>query len=239
MKKLRRYWKSVPKPYRLTLNILIIGVLVFLLYTFISAPPFTTEIKFRRIEKANMLGPSQIMGQYERNFSIYNRFLLADDGDGIIIYAESTWDDTDPDLICRPKTGNLTVLGAPDPSPFDAEDTDRSMTVFAFDSHPEAVRAEMDLTLNAVYRGETFTRTYTMETQREIDGVFIFTQHVHSHRGLFAEGYAMQVFTLISGYGGKNFSDSLFPATVRFYDAQGRLIAEESTTVQSAAKTNS
>lgn len=235
MKKLRRAWKQSSKKLRFLLYVLIIVTLIISIYTFVSAPAFTSEILYRRYEKASLIGPAQILGIYERDFSTYDRFLLAETEDGVVIFAESLQNLESPTLVYREKTGDLTVLAAPDTSPLNPDAKEKKMTVFAFDSCPDALTAKLELTLSAEYQGSSFEKTYVLEATREIPGVFCFKLHTLSRFPLEAEAYALQILTLISGYCGSNYYGCEFPATVSFYDAQGNLLATESTVISSPA----
>ena len=235
MKKLRRAWKQSSKKLRFALYVLIIATLITAIYIFISAPAFTSQILYRRYEKANLIGPAEILGIYERDFSKYDRLLLADAGESVVIFAENTQYPDTPELIYRNKTGSVTVLAAPDPSPMNPEASEKRMTIFAFDSCPDAVSARLELTLSAEYNGVPFEKTYLLEADRQIPGVFCFDLHVLNRFYLGTEAYALQVLTLISGYCGSNYYGIEIPATVCFYDAQGNLLSRESTVISSPA----
>ena len=227
MKKARRFWNSLPKLPRFLLNLLVITGLIFAIYTFISAPPFTSEIQYRRVEKANMIGPAEILGIESVSYSGYDRILLAYDGMGAILYAESTDRLHEPELIYREKSGNVTILMAPDPAAYNVTDTMRTATLFAFDNCPEATRAELTITLKTDYRGEAFEKTYTMESRRTNPGYFRFHLNCTNPGGLGAESFALSVLSSIAGYVGRYHMDTVLPASIRFYDNQGQLLGEE------------
>lgn len=235
MKKLRRAWKQSSKKLRFLIYILVIVMLIIAIYTFVSAPSFTSEILYRRYEKANLVGPAEILGIIEPDFTVYDRFLLADTGDGVVIFAECLETQEAPEFIYRDKTGPVTVLAAPDPSPLNPEASGKRMMLFAFDSSPDAVSARLELALAAQVDGAPFEKTYVLEAERQIPGVFCFELYTLSRFSLGAEAHALQILTLVSGYCGSNYYGIEFPATVSFYDAQGNLLAQESTVVSSPA----
>lgn len=235
MKKFRRAWKQSSKKLRFLLYILIITLLILSIYVFISSPAFTSEILFRRYEKANLVGPSEILGIYERDFSTYDRLLLAQTEDGVVIFAESTETKEAPQFIYRRKTGSLTVLVAPDPAPMDLYASKKKMTILAFDSCPEAASAQIEFTLSAKLDGVPFQKTYTLKAERQMSGVFIFDFCALSRFYLGTEAYALQIMSLLSGYCGSNYYGIEFPVTVSFYDAQGLLIRQDSTVISSPA----
>lgn len=235
MRKIRRAWKQSSKKLRFILYILIIVLLITSIYVFVSAPAFTSQILYRRYEKANLIGPAEILGIHQRDFSVYDRILLAETEEGVVIFAESLETKESPQLIYRQKTGGLTVLAAPDPAPMDPYASEKKMTLFAFDSCPEAVSARMEFTLSAEYGGVPFEKTYTLESQRQIPGVFCFKLHALSRFYLGTEAYALQLLTMVSGYCGSNYFGLEFPVTVSFYDADGNLIRQESAVISSPA----
>ena len=232
MKKIRRIWNEIPKPYRFCMNLTVILLLLFALYTFISAPPFTTEVQYRRVEKAHFVGPAEILGMEAQNFCAYDRILMAEDEHGVILYAESTDRQYEPELIYRERTGNVMILTAPNSNTYNSTDTQYQLTLVAFDNCPEATRAELSLTVSADLSGGYFQKSYSMEAQRNNPGYFCFLLQVFNLRGLGQEGYALQLLSRITGYVGRYYMDTAIPATIRFYDDQGNLIGQESVSLR-------
>ena len=109
------------------------------------------------------------------------------------------------------------------------------MPVFLFVNNSHAIRAEMDLTLHGQYMGETFEKTYFLESQWEDQGYFRFSLNVRKGGSLGAEGYALYTLRNITGYSMADTSDIAFPATVRLYDEIGQMILEENIVICSAA----
>lgn len=238
MTKLRRLWKRIPRKIRLPILILSIAALVLMLYTFAGSPTFSTEQEYRRAEKAHMVGPAVILGETELEMSSnYANMLIADDGDGIIFFCHDYTADLGnfdrSELIYREKTGDITVLSAPFSNDSREKTTLARLPVFVFDDYPDAVRAELDITLSTVYNGETFTKDYFLTSKRENPGYFQFHLTSNDPSGLGAEGYAIQVLTLISGYGGRSLTGTSIPVTVRLYDANDQLICDRSTEITS------
>lgn len=242
MKKLKKIRTQIPRKFRLCILALGLTGLILTLYTFIGAPTLTIEQRFRRAEKAHLVGPSQILGYTELETDFYGGYwnmLIADDGDGITFfcYAYSESDKlSQTELIYRKKTGDITVLSAPFPQDNRDQTTFAKLPVFVFDDYPEAVRAELDITLNALYKETYFTKTYSMTSNRENPGYFQFALTSANLEGLGVEGYAIQVLTLISGYGGRSIPTSSIPATVRLYDGDDRLICERDLEITSVVE---
>lgn len=242
MIKYKSIWKRTPRKYRLPILWLGLAALLLALYTFAGSPTLTVEQKFRRAEKAHLVGPAEILGSIELESDIpsYQNMLIADDGDGIIFfcynYAADLENFDQTELIYREKTGDITVLSAPFPNDSREHTTIAALPVFVFDNHPEAVRAELDITLQANYSGDYFEKDYFLKAKRNNQGYFQFTLGTANPQRLGPEGYAIQLLTLISGYGGRTISNSTIPATVRLYDAQDQLICEKCVEITSVVE---
>lgn len=242
MIKYKSIWKRTPRKYRLPILWLMLAAVLLALYTFANSPTLTVEQEYRRAEKAHLVGPAKILGttKLETIIPSYENMLIADDGAGIIFfcydYAADPYYFNQTELIYRKKTGDITVLSAPFPNDSREHTTIAALPVFVFDNYPEAVRAELDITLQASYSGEDFENTYALKSVRKNQGYFQFTLGTANPQVLGAEGYAIQLLTLISGYGGRTIPNTAIPATVRLYDAQDQLICEQSVEITSVVE---
>lgn len=234
MKKLRILLSRLPRKVRICLNILAIALMVFLIYVFAGSPAFTVTTAFRRAEKAQLVGPSEILAQLKPSGTEYDHLVLADTHDSVTLFAYDRWNSRLTTLVYHEKTGPITVTAAPGSTHFWAASS-ASVPVFIFDSYPDAVRAELDLTLSASYGGEDFEKTYYLTAEREADGYFAFTLKARNAPTLGAEGKAIYILQTICSNSMADTLDVSIPATVRLYDAQDTLIAEETLTIRSAA----
>lgn len=230
-----KFWRKLPRSLQICINLLGITACLLALYTYVGAPTFSVEKDFRRTEKSNMIGPSEILTtvNLESGFDSYRKMIIADDGDGIVFYCYDHVEFEEPSLIYREKTGDITVLGAPYPIDARTRMIKSQFPIYVFDNYPDAVRAELDVTLSAEYFGESFEKTYSLTANRVNDGYFQFILGVTNRRGLGIEGYAIQLFALISGYEGKYYRDMAIPVTVRLYNDSGKLLCERSLEVTS------
>lgn len=235
MKRLKRFWQRLPKPLRALVYLLAIAAVCLALYTFVGAPAFSTEQEFRRAEKANMVGPGRILCDVELEtiFPGYQRMLVADTDEGIIFYCYDHVHSDSPALYYREKTGDITVLAAPTPTNSRNETTQVALPVFVFDNCPEAVRAELDLTISIQLSGKPFQTSYHLESAREGDGYFRFILDILSRSPIGTEGHAIQRLILFSGYGGRTQTGTDILATVRLYDAADSLIGTYQVPVRS------
>lgn len=230
MKHLTQYWKRIPRGLRICINLLGIILCLLALYTYLDAPTFSVETLFRRYEKANMVGPCEILGdvRLEAGFDSYQRMLIAEDDSGVAFFCYDHVDGDDPKLIYRDKTGDITILGSPYPKESRLRTIKCQYPIFVFDDFPDAVRAEMDITLTAEYNGQSFEKTYSLTAYRSSPGYFQFVLGFTDPGGIGIEGYAIQTVALLSGYDGKYYQDLSFPVTLQLYDDSGRLICERS-----------
>lgn len=233
MSKIKRIWLNIPRRQRIAINLLVILILAFSVYVFCGCPPFTAEQKFRRAEKANFVGPGEILGIYELEGFVYPHLLVADDSDGVIFYSFDNLIDPSENLVYREKTGDLTVLAAPDYRDYTHREAEVEVPVFLFDKYPEATRAELEFTLSTTLNNVYFEKDYVLESLRESDGYFCFNLRITSQG---AESYAVQEFSRMCGYSSAWNLQSQ-PITVRLYGEDEELILEERILVRCVAGT--
>ena len=260
MNAIKRFWANIPRKARIFLDLLAILALLGVGYVLLDCPALSPAQHFRRLEKANLVGPAEIIEIAEIPNGSYDHVLVADDGDAVILYCYNQrnyrWDRGT--FIYREKEDGLTVFPAPvQDFSFDARIID--LPILLFHDHPGAVRAELELTLGeslgleeTVWEqgGEVttvpFEKTYHLQADREIPGYFRF--HLHAEpEGEYVvrngieiweptgkEAQALRIFSrMISET--RMFLTEFVPATVRLYDRNGELITEEHLTIRSIA----
>ena len=200
----------------------------FLLYVFSGCPAFTVEEQYRRAEKANLVGPAEILGTVELKdaYSVYDRLLLADDGEGVIMYLYRADDISNHRLVYREKMGEVTVLAAPSNDVFWWGRKEIEVPVLVFDSCPAAVRAELELELGCEFNGEEFQKTYSY---------FLFSIRASASYELGAEGCALSTLAQVSGHDFASYVETAIPATVRLYDEAGAKVYEKSLYIRAVA----
>lgn len=245
MNNLKRWWLNIPRKFRIVLNLLAMVLLGLVIYVLLGSPALTPEMRLRRAEKANLVGPSQILEIVETEGGNYDYLIVADDGQGIILYSYNDYRTGSGDLVYRNKTGPITVLAAPDLFFGGPREYAVDLPVFLFHDYPRAVRAELELTLGEGLDMGDFEKSYLLEAHREIEGYFRFNLHAESEdwyvdesgidRGtpLGIEGDALGLFSwMMTDY--PNYSNAYIPATVRLYDESNTLIIEQDLTIRSA-----
>ena len=242
MRKYRAWWDALSRKRRICILLLTIALLIPLLYIAVGCPALTLEQKFRRAEKADLIGPSAILGLEYVEMPSYTQpvFVAEDETTVTLCGCYPVFLDDNTHLIHRKKTGDLTIVVWPrtvDTMPYEAFE----VPIFLFDDFPEAKRAELEFTL---VWDETFSRDYLTEAQREQSGYFRFDIPCPASKittddfgGSEIDGRDASLLyslALASDYNG-GVSRAQFPITVRLYNNREELICEEIVIVQSAA----
>lgn len=236
MKKRNYFWSRLSYRRKILIYLLVILTLASCLYLFAGCPPVSEEHRYYRAARDYMVGPGEIIAHLELEQMDYTDLIIAEDGDEVILYITEEYDFSPAELSCRKKTGDLTVLTAPCyRSGLWSNGTDLRLPVFLFDEYPDAVRAEMEVTLSARYGAETFRKTYELSAAREYEGFFQFDIYAHRSDGLKAEGYALYTFSRLTGNTTASNMLTAVPVTVRLYDDADRLITERSWEIRSVA----
>lgn len=223
MKKLLKRWQQLPVKFRACANIVLICLCVLLIYIFVGAPAITPRQAFRRAEKAQLVGPAEILEELHTRGYPYSRLILADDGDGVILFTYNRWNRAATKLLYAEKTGDLTLAAAPDQT-FYPKENHAAFAIILFHEGSRAVRAELEFCLTADFEGEPCKKTYSLQSLMTLDRSFLFSIEAHSQSALGAEGQLL--LQLQSG------SRNSIPATVRLYDADDNLIREETVLIQ-------
>jgi len=238
MKAIKRFWGNLPRRAKIAITLLALFLVGFALYIFIGCPAFTPEQRFRRLEKKHMVGPARIIDNIELVPYNYLNLILADDGDGVIMYLYASIHHGTEAFYHREKTGDLTVLAAPNLSHFTSQEFEVELPVFLFDNYPKAQRAQLQFTLSETLNDVYFEKEYILDSVREEAGLFRFNLHAESDNWyiddwsraqgtrLEAEGAALEQFSRMSGY---DDSFNLRPqiVTVRLWNSKDELILEE------------
>lgn len=230
MKKLIRFWQKLPAKNQAVIHLLTVLVLVWFIYVLLGCPAFTAKGAFRRAEKAAMVGPAAVIGQFRPTGYDCDAIVLGQDPEAVYLFVMNRWNPEASELVYRKKEGSMTLLAAPGNILYQYEMQAR-IPIVLFDSCKEATRAELDLT---VYT-DSFEKTYPLSAKREGDGYFAFDLVARNAGALGEEGKALRLLQEISSNSMAGNVNVSFPATVRFYDASGALILEETACIRSVA----
>ena len=242
MKAIKRFWTNIPRQVRTGFNILIILYLLLTLYVSIGSPVFTLEQRFRRAEKAHLVGPGEIVDQTQ--WGLYSQFtdmLVAETEHGVMFYGY--WDQDSPlddyeVFSYREKTGKLTFLAPPSLGFSWAFDRfDRTVPIYLFDDYPEAVRAEASVHVKGTHQvNDTktpFDMRFAVSADRFSEGVFRFLLELESGQPLKLAAAQMLtgISTTMESWPYANTiafqREPRADVTIRLYDADDNLIVEE------------
>lgn len=229
-------WTRLFRPLRVLILFAGIVTAAFFTYLFRGSPAFTDEQRYRLAERANLVGPAKILDIQDiplsKNYA-YNRIVIADDGDSIVLYVWNTELKRYDTLLYRKKVGDVTVYPAQiGRSIYNFRGSkELVLPVYAFDDCPEAVRAELDLTLHFGLNGTDYTFKYALEAEREKAGFFSF--YIHVTNPSEAEAMALDAFSFLTG---SRYSSGLeredgAVADIRLYDSNDMLLYEETLTI--------
>ena len=222
MRLLKRH--LLPRWAKIMLNLFLTAMALGLLYIFAGAPVFSATQAFRRVEKQNLVGPSKVLAILDISDEHFKRLLIADDGKGVIMFPIYEKYNRSTSLYYREKSGPVTVMAAPTSREPDKIET---LAIILFDDMPDAVSAELTLTLSTPkWTGVEFTKDYTLMAKHEYNGFFRFElQHTAGDGYYEAESYAFSELSKTTDYFSNN--DATIPATVSFFDSSSSLIYKQ------------
>ena len=237
--------RRIPKPLRILFDLLLAALLFFFCYVARGGPRFGEEARFRRAEKANLTGPSEILDKLDVQEdwipTHYRRLLIGDAGDEILFFTTVNGkgsSDMDGVLIRREKTDGILLTPLPGgiEEPVYGVSEPLVIPLFLFVDDPAAVRAKISLRLLDDVE-------MTMSQARGGDGTGE------------SEGWSRERYFLfhlpVSPRVWNSFDDSSLhhrlvrtnqrysktrtevPVTIRLYDAAGRLIEKREYVVRS------
>lgn len=231
MKKMKLKQSRLPRQAKILRNLMIFAALLLLAYLLIGAPPLSEEALFRRIERQYIIGPAQILAiidvqdiNWWAPHHNYHRLVVAKSNYGITLMRILPRSSSpNVRLFYTERTGNVTLAFVPVSSwirDFHFDNEDLITSIIAIDNVPNAVRAELTLTLHNEFWD--FEREYTVTSEREYDGFFLFA--------IFhpVDEYTIDQLHFLAELG-RVWRSRMhsFPATIRLFDAAGTLIYEQ------------
>lgn len=229
MKKLTNSWKRLPRKTRALINCAGILIMSIVIYFCLGWPPLTAQQQFRRLEKAALIGPQQILTMEEIDLPQADRAILARDDHGVTIctYTQKNIQET-MRLIYRETDADLFLLPFPHSLDIWSDFDDFHLPIVLFDQYEQAVDAEIDFVLNTVINDVPFLKHYHLKAQRVNPGYFLFTIPFTGDMRTDEEAKALEALSSLAGYEMNGaFSEKGIQATVRLYDADGNLVTEQ------------
>lgn len=253
MKKIKRIWGNIPRKIRVCLNVIAILLTLLTFFYCVGYPVLTLEQRFRRAEKAHLVGPGEIVDHLD--WSIYPQFhdiLVAETENGVSFYAVYESDELfkryNYEIFSyREKWGDLTVLAPPSMwMNWNWNEWDQSLPIYLFDENPAAIRAELDI--HAVGRYQVDNDSYdvcdvdfSLEADRFDEGIFrfILTVPAKQKEGLAAAQLLTEISTTMESWPYANsqayLKEPYADITVRLYDGDGNLIVEKDLVLRTAS----
>lgn len=241
--------RRIPRPVRAIINLVLAVALAVLYYISIGCPALSFQQEFRRAERAHLIGRSKIVDTVT-DYRDYDKMIVGETEHGVCFFGvyDVTYGYSNGKNQTKPyytftyyeKTKDVTVAVAPNSSLIWGM-AGASLPIYIFDTHPEAVRAEIRTTVSGEGTYFTidgkkvtgpFTETFTAEAGRSGDGYFRFTLTDDDGKGSLALGLLSRVASgeqLVSDE-----RDTIIPFTVRLYDASGDLIMEKELTISAS-----
>lgn len=224
--------EKIPRKTQVFINLGLILVLPFTIYLLLGSPASDVETAFRRAEKANLVGPSEILGIETVDGMWGDSYVIADNGDSAILYlcdrptAGGLHYSSSLNLIYRPKMGSVSVYGL---HRFTFGLMDDTYPLIVMDDHPEAVRAELELELSwqDSVTLEVYRKTYSLSARREHPGYFRMDIVLNSDRVDQMERDAIEQLSRWFANPPTYLADASCLAAVRLYNEANELICEQ------------
>lgn len=251
MRRAITWWRNIPRPVRIMSNLLLVVLLLFVVYMFRGCPSLTAEQAYRRAAAREMVEPGEILGtvlgeEYmDGRKTYYYQIIVAENSEGVMLYkyrekdigfwGQSQNSFGDFSFSYREKGEYITLIAGELEWPPYETNYYIEFPIILFDDFPKAVRAELDLYMDAKNYDIEETYEYHLEAQRKQSGFFEFRITAGDGRSFVGEeAYALnnlqQVFNEWNIGGVDN-----YPATVRLYDIRDELVYEEELILQSHA----
>ncbi len=227
----RRFQESRWYPRKLRVLVNGVGITLFLvaLYVMLGGPRFSVEGDFRAMERAYLVGPAVILGIEEVDFSYYDHLLIAEDQEGVILYAydSKVWYRNEQ-LSYREKTGDIMVLAGPTHAGNLNRHWDFEFPVVVFGMPAQVTRARVEIVTDG-------SQNYLAECVRTNPGYLFGTV---SHKGREdgqGEIYFVQQLSDLSSSQSGSMDMTVVPIYIRMYDAEDRLVEEKKVELYSVA----
>lgn len=241
----------IPRPAKVIFCAVCVVLLTILYYIALGVPTLTFEQEFRRAEKANLIGPSKIVDVVGGIYDEFDKMIVGETEHGICFFggekidisrgSNFTREEMMYTFSYREKTGDITVIAAPNRVAHFWGIFGISLPVYVFDDYPEAVRAELELTITGTetrfVNNETVTTSFSeqffAEADRTAEGFFRF---LLNDQGT-PRAHALKLLSRLSGNEMYNTDENIHtvvPGIVRLYDADGKLILEREFEICSA-----
>lgn len=230
MNKLFIKWQDTSHRNKAFLLLAATILIVLLSYVICGCPPLSAEMAMRQEEMQNMIGPSQIIAEFQQETIVFEDVIVGRTEHIYTIFSYSR-EDRVSDFAWYERTENMALYAVPGSFPQTSTlGNIIPLNLILFDTEPKAKRAEIEVEIT-YQQNETYTKTFSAEALREHDGFFILPVRAQDH-GISSVNSAglHELMRRCSGY-----NTNGQPVTVRLYDENDQLIRTETITAGPAA----
>lgn len=222
MKKLFSKWQATSHLKKTLILLVAIFLMAFLVYIARGCPPLNAKMALRQEEMWDMVGPSQIIAQFQQETLLYEEVIVGCTEHIYTLLAFSP-EEHISDFVWYERTEKAALYSLPGSFPqTNTTGTLIPLNLIMFDTEPRAKRAEIELEITYQHN-DTYTKTFSAEALREYDGFFLFSIYAQD-TGISSVNFAglNELMRRCNGYDTNN-----LPVTVRLYDAQNTLISTQ------------
>ncbi len=181
------------------------------------------------MERACLVGPGEILGIEEVDFSYYDHLLIAEDQEGVILYAydSKVWYRNEQ-LSYREKTGDIMVLAGPAHAGSLNRHWDFELPIVIFGMPAQVTQAKVEIITD-------WLQNYVVECVRTNPGYLFGTiSHAGREDGQGEIYFVQQLSDLSSSQSG-SMDMTVIPIHISMYDEEDRLVGEETVELYSVA----
>ena len=224
--------RKLSKKMRILRNILLIVLLLSMAQFFSGLPYPLMEFQYRLDERAYMVGPGEILGVEEIDFSWCDRIIVSETEEGAILWIYGP--DYDRSALAYHKRGTGSLLMAPPGYlGYIMMTGELYLPLVLFDDCTKATRAEIQFTISDTINGEPFEKTYHLTAERRVQGYFLFQIDDASMGVTWAEQLALERFAEYASNQDQSLDYSI-PIHICYYDSLNNLVAREEIAVTGA-----
>ena len=233
---MKQLCRRFSRKHRFFLDASLTLLLLLAVVAVVGIPAAGDEARFRREEKANLAGPSEILDLFpvpeEWAGVRYDRLLIADAGEEILFYP--IYENGYGTLCRREKTDGLLLV--PAPTTYMGMGSVTVLPLFLFADEPAAVKAEVQLRLsdNVIIDLSQVRGADAAEERDEYTRERFYWFNVPMPKNRWSEKYDL-LSLLWETNAFRSTAAGEYPATIRLYDADGKLLETKEYVIRSRA----
>ncbi len=230
MNKLFSKWQDTSHRKKAFILLAAMIMIVLLSYVICGCPPLSAKMALRQAEMWNMVGPSEIIAEFQQESPFYENVIVGRTEHIYTIFSYNR-EDRVSDFAWYERTENMALYAVPGSFPMtNTIGTLMPLNLILFDAEPKAKRAEIEVEITYQHN-QIIKNTFSAEALREHDGFFILPIYAQD-TGISSVNSAglHELMRRCSGY-----DTNGQPVTVRLYNENDQLIRTEIITAGPAA----